>query len=91
ALDPARVAAAQRLLAVMMPPEQRARLMEGIIRPMMANMRQSLQQMPGFTDMLGKDAKAASAMERFLQKQEDRMAETLHAGMPGMVDAMARA
>jgi hypothetical protein len=90
-VDPARLAAARELLAVMLPAEQRDRIMEGMIRPMMANLRQSMMQSPGFGEMLGKDPKVSSAFDRFVKGQEDRSVATVKAGMPGMIEAMSRA
>jgi hypothetical protein len=90
-VDPARLAAARELLGVMLPAEQRDRIMENMIRPMMANLRQSMLQAPGFGEMLGKDANVAAAFDRFVKGQEDRSVATVKAGMPGMIEAMARA
>lgn len=91
AVDPARLTAARALLETMLPPAQRDRIMDGIIRPMMANLRQSMAQAPGFGDMLGKDPKVAAAFDRFVKGQEDRTVDIVRAGMPGMIEAMARA
>ncbi len=90
-VDPARLAAAQQLIAVMMPPEQREQLVENMIRPMMANARNSLQRTPGFAGMIGGDSKRAAAFENFMKAQEERTVETIRVGMPGMIEAMARA
>ncbi len=90
-VDSARLAAAQQLLTVMVPPAQREQMVEGMIRPMMANIRQSMSQAPGFAELFEKDSGALPVFERFLKKQEDRSVATVRAGMPGMIDAMARA
>jgi hypothetical protein len=90
-LDPARLAAAREPLGVMLPAEQRDPIMESMIRPMMANLRQSMLQAPGFGEMLGKDPNVSAAFDRFVKGQEDRSVATVKAGMPGMIEAMARA
>jgi hypothetical protein len=90
-VDPARLAAARQLLDLMLPSAQRDQMVEGMIRPMMANIGQSMQQVPGFAALVGKDTKVRTAFEGFLKAQEDRSIENLRAGMPGMVEAMARA
>ena len=89
--DPARLAAARSLIELMLPAAQRDQMMEGMIRPMMANIHQSMEQVPGFNDAIGKEPKVKEAFVRFLTAQEERSLASLRAGMPGLVEAMAAA
>lgn len=89
--DAARLAAARNLIELMLPTAQRDQMIEGMIRPMMANIRQSLEQVPGFNTATGKEPKVKEAFGRFLTTQEERSVASLRAGMPGLVDAMAAA
>ena len=91
ATDPARLAAARNLIELMLPAAQRDQMIEGMIRPIMGNIRQSMEQVPGFNDAIGKDPKVKDAFRRFMKAQEDRSIASLRTGMPGMVEAMAGA
>ena len=89
--DAARLALARQLLDQMMPPATRQSMIQAMLTPMQANMRQGLEQSPGFQQALTKNPKARAIFDRFLDKQQARTNATLTEALPGMVDAMARA
>jgi hypothetical protein len=91
ALDPARVAAAGELIELLFPAATREKMIDGMMQPMLANIRQSMTQNPQFETLLNNDARAREIFERFLDRQLSRSTETMHAGLPGMATAMTNA
>lgn len=90
-IDPARQKAATELLDALMPPATRAQMLEGMIRPMMANMTRGLTQDPGFAAAIGSDERVKVLFGEFLEQQNERGLTMLRAGLPGMISAMANA
>lgn len=88
--DAARLASARQLLDQIMPPATREAMIQSMLTPMQANMRQGIMQSDGMQKMLG-DPKAKAAFDQFLAKQDARTGTMLRESLPGMVDAMSRA
>jgi hypothetical protein len=91
ALDPARVAVASELIELLFPAATREKMIDGMMQPMLANIRQSMTQNPQFETLLNNDARAREVFERFLDRQLSRSTEAMHAGLPGMATAMTNA
>lgn len=88
-IDPARLAEAHKLLDQMIPPEKRLKMMEDIIRPMIANMRVSFDQSPQFQKLFAKKPGARDRMYAFLDQEIDRSLGVAKESMPALYDAMA--
>jgi hypothetical protein len=88
--DAARLASARQLLDQIMPPATREAMIQSMLTPMQANMRQGIMQSPGMQKALG-NLKAKAVFDRFLAKQDARTGTMLRESLPGMVDAMSRA
>ncbi len=91
AVDPVGLAAATRLLNALFPPASRAQMMDGMLTPMMANLRQGMTQNPQFAAEMAKDPKVKAAFDRFMEAQLRRNLDMVRASLPGMFDAIARA
>ncbi|WP_445190887.1 DUF2059 domain-containing protein [Sphingomonas sp. Tas61C01] len=91
AVDPARLTVARRVIDTIMPPATREQMMSAMLTPMMANIRQGMNQNPDFAKMMGDDPKVAAAFERYMQRQQARSIEMIGASLPQMATAMSRA
>jgi hypothetical protein len=91
ALDPARLAAAKAMIDVIMPPDVREAMVEGMVRPMMANIQQAVLSNPKLEAQLGAGTKARAIFDRFIARQNEQILGKLRAGMPGMFDATTHA
>ncbi|WP_066782273.1 DUF2059 domain-containing protein [Sphingomonas sp. CCH5-D11] len=91
AIDPSRLEASRKLITQIMPPEQMDKMLEQMIRPMMANMQQTLMQDPRIAEAFGGNPQAREAMARFMERQADRSITTMQSEMPAMAEAMSRA
>lgn len=89
--DPARLAAAERLLDTLMPPALREEMVQGMVAPMLTNVQQGVMQNAKFSRLIGNNAKVRAAFETFMQAQNARTLDLLRRSMPGMMTAMARA
>ena len=89
--DPARLAAARELIDVLMPPESRARMIEGMIAPMLGNLQQGMAQSPMFSSAMAQDPQMQTQFAAFMDRQQSRTLTLMRDGLPGMFDAMARA
>lgn len=87
ALDPARLAASHELIDQLMPPATRDAMMQGMLAPMMANIRQAIMQGPNSKT----DPKIKARVDAFLDEQQAKTIADLKANMPGMIDAMSNA
>jgi hypothetical protein len=88
--DPARLAAARELIDTILPPATREQMITGMLAPMLANMRQGLQQNPGFAQAM-QNPKEKALFDSFMAKEQQRVTETMREALPGMVPAMAAA
>lgn len=91
AIDPSRLEASRRLITQIMPPEQMDKMLEQMIRPMMANVQQALMQDPRIAEAFGGNPRAREAMAHFMERQADRSITTMQSEMPAMAEAMSRA
>lgn len=91
AIDPARLAAAKRTLATLLPPEKRAAMFDTILAPMMANIQETVLSSPSAKAALGGDPKGVAILQRFIDKQQERTRRTLNDALPDMFVAMERA
>jgi hypothetical protein len=89
--DATRLVAAQKLIGTLIPPTLRDRMVDDMMRPMMANMRQAMIQSPQMQSMLASDPKVQGIFTRFMDAQFERVTDTVRKGMPGMMEAMSRA
>jgi len=90
-VDPARLTAAKALLDELMPPDRRNAMLEGMLRPMMANIQQGLLSDPEIAKQLKSTPQARPILESYLRDQTDSTMALLRQNMPGMIDAMAHA
>ena len=84
-VDPARLAAARDLMDTLMPTATRARIIDEMVRPMMANIQRAITQDPDFVKSFNDDPRARDLFKQFMTLT------TLNAAMPGMWEATARA
>lgn len=90
-VDSARLAAATRLLDALFPPVSRTQMMDAMMTPMMANLRQGMTQNPSFAAEMAKNPKVKAAFEQFMDAQFRRSLDLVRTSLPGMFDAIARA
>jgi len=88
-VDPARIETARKMLNRMLAPEKRVAMVETIIRPMMANMRQSFEQSPEFKKLFAANPEARKQMLAFIDQETERSLRIARDSMPAMYDAMA--
>ncbi|MFS0772374.1 DUF2059 domain-containing protein [Sphingomonas sp. 1P08PE] len=89
--DPARLAAARRVLDTLMPPATRDQMIRGMMEPLLANIRQGMTQDASFTRAMGDNPAVAAAFERFMAQQHARTVALMQTSLPGMIEAMSRA
>ncbi len=91
AIEPARLAAARRVVETVFPAAQREQMMTAMVGSMNKAMLGSLMQQPDIARMIEKEPRARPVFERFMQRQQNKTAATMKDNLPGMVDAMANA
>lgn len=91
AIDPDRLVAARALMDLTLPPDRRDAMIEQMIAPMMANIRDGLRQAPQFAELQRRDPSLGDALERFMARQQARSFALLRTMMPDMIEAMAKA
>lgn len=89
--DPARIAAAQALIARIMPPERIDQTVDQMMRPMMANLRNAMLSSPDMQKALEKMPKAKATFDTFIDDEFARSIALTKQWMPTMLEAMARA
>jgi len=89
--DPARLAAARELVDVLMPPESRVQMIEGMIAPMIANLQQGMAQNPMFSSVMAENPEMKARFAAFVDGQQMRTLALMRDRLPSMVDAIARA
>ncbi len=88
--DPARLAAATRLVDVVMPPALRDKMIEQTASTMVANMNKLMLASPQMTAMFEKRPAARPILERFLAQQAEESRTAMREMMPAMMTMMAR-
>ena len=89
--EPARLAAAQALIAKIMPPERINDTVDQMMRPMMANLRNAMLSSPEMQQALAKTPKVKATIDTFIDNELARSIALTKQWMPTMLDAMARA
>lgn len=90
-VDPARLAAARRVIEQFFPPDRRDTMVEAMMAPTFATMRQSMVDAPELAAVLGNDPAFAAKFKAFMTEEQARSLRLLRASLPQMVEAMARA
>lgn len=91
AVDPARLAAAKRTLAALMPPEKRAAMFDALLASTMASVNESMLSSPEIKASLDRDPEAMALLQKFVSKQQERTGKLLRDTLPDMFAAMERA
>jgi hypothetical protein len=90
-VDPARLVAARKLIDDIMPPQKRDAMVDGIVRPMMANMRDGMMRSPDMTELFKQHPGTRDQMLQFLDSETERSLGIAHETLPALFDAMATA
>jgi hypothetical protein len=90
-VEPARLAAARKLIDEILPPEKRDAMVDAIVRPMMANLRESMAQSPDMATLFQQHPAMRDQMLQFLDGETERSLRVAHETMPALFDAMATA
>ena len=90
-LDPARLAAAQRVVGQFFPADRRDLMVETMLTPSFNNIRESMlaRFKPGGS--FGNDPAFRAKLDSFMREEQGRALRLLRASMPRMMDALARA
>lgn len=91
ALDPARLAAGRALIAVVLPPEQRDRIMESVLTAMLHNLTAGMERGNGLAEELRDEPAKRAVFDRFVERQRTLALADLKAAMPGLIEAYAHA
>lgn len=89
--EPARLAAAKALIAKTMPPERIDSMIDQMMRPMMENLRNAMEQSPQMQAVFASNAKAKAMMDAFVRDEFQHSVALTKESMPMMLDAMERA
>ena len=89
--DPARIAAAERLLTVLMPPGRFQAMIDGVTQSMERNVVQSLRGNPTMATLLGDDPRARPILDRYIARLTASSTAAMKTGQPEMMAAMTRA
>jgi hypothetical protein len=90
-VDPARLVAARKLIEDIVPRQKRDGMVDGIVRPMMANMRDAMMRSPDMTDLFKQHPMMRDQMLQFLDSETERSLGVAHDTMPVLFEAMATA
>ncbi len=91
AVEPSRLAAAERVVDTVFPATQREQMMAAMVASINQSMLGSLMQQPDIARMIEKEPRARTVFERFIAQQQNKTAATMNANLPGMVDAITKA
>ena len=90
-LDPARLAAGRELIAVVLPPEQRDRIMEAVLNAMLHNLMAGIERGNGLAEKLRDEPAKRVVFDRFIERQRVLALGDLKLAMPGLIEAYAHA
>jgi hypothetical protein len=90
-VDPARLVAARKLIEDILPPQKRDAMIDGIVRPMMANMRDAMTRSPDMAGLFKQHPAMRDQMLQFLDSETERSLGIAHETLPALFDAMATA
>ena len=91
-IDPARLATARDIVAVVLPPSQRQQIMTSIVRSMQGNMVAGMVN--GMADLkqeLATKPAVKQAFDRFIARQQQLAEADINGALPELVEAYARA
>ena len=88
--DPARLRAAQALMAQLMPPERRDAMIDQMMRPMIDNMKSNMIASPMFKEVSA-DPKLRRVFDDFISEELERSIALTKQVMPELIQAMTRA
>ena len=89
--DAARLAAADRLLTVILPPARFQTMIDGMMKGIEANMLQAIRSNPAMATMFDGDARVRPIFERYMTRLTADSAAAMRVEQPAMMTAMARA
>lgn len=90
AIDPARLAAAERLLVMLMPPARFEAMIEGITTAMARNVTQQFKS-SALATSFSDDPRVQPVMARYIDRLTTDSVAAMRAGQPDMMRAMQRA
>lgn len=90
AVDPVRLAAAERVIDTMLPPAEREAMIDGMMGPMLQATWQGMMESPGMAG-LTKDPESEQIIRAHMDRVAKRANDQLKQMMPGMMIAMSRA
>jgi hypothetical protein len=88
-VDPVRLVEARKLIEDILPPQKRDAMVDGIVRPMMANMRDAMMRSPDMTELFKHHPAMRDQMLQFLDGETERSLGIAHKTLPALFDAMA--
>jgi hypothetical protein len=88
--DPARLAAATRLVEAVMPPALRDQMIEQTTTTMLANVGKAVMSSPQMAAVFAKEPRARPIFERFIARQGETTRTMMRDMMPAMLVVMAR-
>ena len=91
ALDPAKVALARDIVAVVLPPDQRDRMMGAMLNAMTNNIMSGTLQGLGIDDKIASEPALRSIFSAFVERQKKLAIDDIHDALPGLVEAYAHA
>jgi hypothetical protein len=90
-VDPARLTIAREIVAAVLPPDQREKIMSNALDAMMNNMIAGSLQGKGVGDDIRANPKLRAVFERFVDRQRDLAMGDIREALPELVEAYARA
>lgn len=90
-VDPARLTAARRVVDQFFPPDRRDTMVEAMLAPTFATMRQSFVEAPEMATVFGNDPAFKTRLDAFMAEEQARSMRLLRTSLPQMLEAMARA
>lgn len=91
ALDPTKVALARDIVAVVLPPDQRDKMMSAVLNAMTNNILAGTLQGLGIDDKIASEPAVRLIFQAFVERQKKLGMDDIHAALPGLVEAYARA
>jgi hypothetical protein len=88
-VDPARLVEARKLLNEITPPEKRDKMIDDIVGPMMANLRDAMADSPDMAKVFRDKPAARQQMLDFIKAEADRSLKIAHEALPSLFEAMA--
>lgn len=89
--EPARLASAKALVALVMPPAVEDQMTGGTMRAMMDNMRRGFTDAPQFKGLFARKPEARALFDKTMDAQQEDSIALLRQNMPALRDAVATA